>query len=109
MRLGYSLYVDPLTASQRQEDLKLRIENNLPRYRSQTRELITTNRVFVSHENVSFDYTLKANVLLLEYSVENLESESRKTGLVLPWLLWSRASVIITFMAEIESEIWPTI
>ena len=101
--------MDPLTVNQRQEDLKIRIENNLPRYRSQTRELIKTNRVFVSHENVSFNYSLKANELLLEYSIENLESESRKTGLVLPWLLWSRASVIIAFMAEIESEIWPTI
>jgi len=82
---------------------------NHPRYRSQTRELIKTNRALVSHENVTFNYTIKANVLNLEYSIMDLENELLKTGLVLPWFPWKWAPVIIAFMAEIEMEIWPTI
>jgi len=109
IRLGYSLYIDPLTDDQRQKDLKMRIEMNLPRYRSQTRELIKTNQVLISHENVSFNYSLEANVLNLDYFIMDSKSEPLKTGLILPWFPWRRASVIIAFMAEIELEIWPRI
>jgi hypothetical protein len=109
MRLGYSVYQDPYLESQHEEALLRRIDNNFPRYLAQSKEIIQNSRLEITRPRISFTYSLSGRELHLKHSVQEEESQSFESGVILPLLPWKRASAIIRFMAEVELEIWPLI
>jgi hypothetical protein len=109
IRLGYSVYQDPYLESQREAALIRRIDNNFPRYLSQSKEIIRNSRLEITRPGISFTYSLSRRELHLQHAIQGDGSESFESGVVLPLLPWKRASAIIRFMAEVELETWPSV
>lgn len=103
---GWSDYMPVSSVNQVLYDLNRRLQNNLPRYRRQSKVLLENGRIQFSAKGLTLDYILEAKRLNVAISRDEDRVPFKSSMIKIPYFSRKARSVIHLEMARTESQLW---
>jgi hypothetical protein len=107
MTVGHTAYLELSDRDQVTEEINFRLNNNLPRFRKQSQELVRNGHCQCSAQGLTIDYVLKVNRLKSEIFESGIDESSKSFSTTVPPIGKWRIRALQREMARIEVEVWP--